>query len=199
MKKTICLFLALSLCSLIMAHSARGAEQDQPEVLSILTEGKTNWNFISDPVDENDLHMVLQAGVNTASAINEQPWVITAITDPEIISQLADTQSSAKAPVMILVSVTNTNEMKILDAGLAVQSMQIAARALGYATKIETAPARTVRNDESGEWAEKLGIPADKSARAVLFIGHADEAADAVTSASSRAEFDSIVHFVTAK
>ena len=63
----------------------------------------------------------------TASAINEQPWVITVITDPEIIAQLADTSERAQAPVMILVSVTSSNEMKILDAGLATQSMQIAA------------------------------------------------------------------------
>ena len=132
----------------------------------------------------------------TASAINEQPWVITVITDPEIIAQLADTSESAKAPVMILVSVTSSNEMKILDAGLATQSMKIAARALGYATKIETAPARMVRNDRSGKWAEQLGIPADKAARAALFIGHAGEEIDSVSSASVRNDFDSVVVFV---
>ena len=143
--------------------------------------------------------MILEAGVNTASAINEQPWIITVITDPEIIAQLADTASSAQAPVMILVSVANSNEMKILDAGLATQNMQIAARALGYATKIETAPARTVRNDKTGQWAATLGIPADKSARAALFIGHANEEADAVSSASVRNDFDSVVHFIQAE
>ena len=165
--------------------------------LSILTDSKTNWNFTDDPVDEDDLHTILEAGVNTASAINEQPWVITVVTDPEIIAQLGDTASTQQAPVMILVSVTNGNEMKILDAGLAAQSMQIAARALGYATKIETTAARTVRNDLSGKWAGLLGIPSDKACRAALFIGHADEDADAVSSASTRNDFDSVVHFVT--
>ena len=97
---------------------------------------------------------------------------------------------------MILVSVTSSNEMKILDAGLATQSMQIAARALGYATKIETAPAGMVRNDRSGKWAEQLGIPADKAARVALFIGHAGEEIDSVSSASVRNDFDSVVVFV---
>ncbi|MBQ9008508.1 MAG: nitroreductase family protein [Clostridia bacterium] len=169
---------------------------DPSAFLSILTEGKTNWNFSTEPVNETDLHTILEAGVNTASAINEQPWIITVITDPEIIAQLADTSGSAKAPVMILISVTSGNEMKILDAGLATQSMQIAARALGYATKIETAPARAVRNDKSGKWAEKLGIPSDKAARATLFIGHADETTDSVSSASARNDFNSVVVFV---
>lgn len=195
------LFAVLTACTMLLClNSASFAEGNDPSAfLSILTEGKTNWYFTDDPVDENDLHTILEAGVNTASAINEQPWVITVITDPEIIAQLADTPESAKAPVMILVSVTSSNEMKILDAGLATQSMQIAARALGYATKIETAPARMVRNDRSGQWAEKLGIPADKAARAALFIGHADEKIDSVSSASVRNDFDSVVVFVPEK
>ncbi|MBQ7485951.1 MAG: nitroreductase family protein [Clostridia bacterium] len=198
MKRIIACLIFCCLLSFLMIPVL--AESSDPSAfLSILTEGKTNWYFTGDPVNDSDLHTILEAGVNTASAINEQPWVITVITDSEIIAQLADTTSSAKAPVMILVSVTSSNEMKILDAGLAVQSMQIAARALGYATKIETAPARAVRNDHSGEWAAKLGIPADKAARAALFIGHADGTADAVTSASARNDFDSVVHFVTGK
>ena len=102
-----------------------------------------------------------------------------------IIAELGDTPSTRQAPVMILVSVTNSNEMKILDAGLATQSMQIAARALGYATKIETTAARTIRNDHSGKWTELLTIPSDKACRAALFIGYADESADAVSSASN--------------
>ncbi|MBR1585564.1 MAG: flavocytochrome c [Clostridia bacterium] len=172
---------------------------DQSAFLSILTEGKTNWNFTTEPVDEDDLQVILQAGVNTASAVNEQPWLINVITDPEIIAELADTQASAKAPVMILISVINSNEMKILDAGLTCQSMQIAARALGYATKIETAAARTVRKDQTGKWAQLFGIPEDKSARAALFIGHADAEADAVSSASLRKDMSEVVTYITGK
>ena len=191
---TILLLITVITGLLVFPSMAEGLDQDS--FLNILTDGKTNWNFTNDPVNESDLRTILEAGVNTASAINEQPWVITVVTNPEIIAQLADTPSSAKAPVMILVSVTSSNEMKILDAGLATQSMQIAARALGYATKIETTAARTVRNDRSGQWAEKLGIPADKACRAALFIGHADEEADAVSSASVRNDFGSVVTFV---
>ena len=53
-----------------------------------------------------------------------------------------------------------------------------------------------VRNDRSGKWAEQLGIPADKAARAALFIGHAGEEIDSVSSASVRNDFDSVVVFV---
>ena len=196
MRKSIAMIAVIALL-LGAVISSLAEERDPSAFLSILTDGKTNWNFTAAPVDENDLHTILEAGVNTASAINEQPWVITVVTDPQIIAQLGDTASTKQAPVMILISVTDGNEMKILDAGLATQSMQIAARALGYATKIETTAARTVRNDRSGQWAELLGIPSDKACRAALFIGHADEDADAVTSASTRNAFDQVVTFIS--
>lgn len=198
MKRFIVLAFALILISCTTSMSFAEAS-DLSSFLSILTDGKTNWNFTAEPVDENDLHTILEAGVNTPSAINEQPWAITVVTDPDIIAQLGDTPSTRQAPVMILVSVTNSNEMKILDAGLATQSMQIAARALGYATKIESTAARTIRNDKTGKWADLLKISTDKSARAALFVGHADEEADAVSSASTRDDFDSIVTFIKAQ
>ena len=196
MKRFIVLAFALILISCTTSMSFAEAS-DLSSFLSILTDGKTNWNFTAEPVDENDLHTILEAGVNTPSAINEQPWAITVVTDPDIIAELGDTPSTRQAPVMILVSVTNSNEMKILDAGLATQGMQIAARALGYATKIETTAARTIRNDHSGKWTELLKIPSDKACRAALFIGYADESADAVSSASTRNDFDQVVSFIT--
>ena len=198
MKRFIVLAFAVILISCATSMSFAEAS-DLSSFLSILTDGKTNWNFTAEPVDENDLHTILEAGVNTPSAINEQPWVITVVTDPDIIAELGDTPSTRQAPVMILISVTNSNEMKILDAGLATQSMQIAARALGYATKIESTAARTIRNDKTGKWADLLKIPSDKSARAALFVGHADEEADAVSSASTRDDFDSVVTFIKAQ
>ena len=193
MNKTVFAVLVL-ICLCHVLHGT--AESRQSDILSVLTEAKTNWSFTSEPVDEQDLHSILEAGVNTASAINEQPWDIAVITDRNLIARLADTPGSAAAPVMILVSVTSSNEMKILDAGLVTQTMQITARILGYATKIETAPARTVRNDSTGNWAEQLGIPADKLARAALFIGHADDSADVLSSSSVRNDFDRVVHFI---
>lgn len=170
------------------------------DFLAILTQSVTNWNFLAGhTVPDDDLETILTAGTNTASAVNEQPWQINVVTQQETIAELADTEESAQASVMILVSVNNSNEMKILDAGLCVQSMQIAARALGYATKVETAPARTIRNDETGKYAELFGIPEDKSCRAALFIGYADEEADAMTSASVRVDMDQVVRYDTAQ
>ena len=198
MRKHIRMMTAAIIAALTAAMSAPLMAQntDNTEILSIMTEAKTDWNFSDESVKEEDIQAILEAGVNTASAINEQPWHFSVITDADIIAELADTPESAKAPVLILVSVTDGNEMKILDGGLATQSMQITARILGYATKIETSAARTVRNDQTGYWNELLDIPDGKTARAALFVGYKEEGADAVSTASTRGSFDELVSFI---
>ena len=182
MKKIVAMAL---LAILGILPAAAYAEALPPALLE-----KTTWIFSDEPVDEADLTAILQAGLNTDSAMNEQPWMFHVITDPETIAALGGIQ----VPVMILVSVTDSNPMKLFDAGLACQSMQIAARSLGYGSKIETSPARTVRGDTSGHWAEMLGIPAGKMAAAAVYIGHREE--DAVSSASTRYDFNDMVKYI---
>ncbi|MCD8023315.1 MAG: nitroreductase family protein [Lachnospiraceae bacterium] len=162
-------------------------------VVDMLVNDRTNWNFTDEAVDEEDLMTILTAGVNASSAVNEQPWVFSVITDQELMEELGVTSI---APVAIMISVDNSNEMKIVDAGLACQTMYITAKALGYGAKVESTAARVVRNDETGEYMERLGIPETMSARALLLIGYADEEADAVSTASERKDFDEVVVFV---
>lgn len=185
MRKIIAMTL-LAILAILPVHAF--AEALPPALLE-----KTTWAFSDAPVDEADLTAILQAGLNADSAMNEQPWMFHVITDSETIEALG----GVKAPVMILVSVTDSNPMKLFDAGLACQSMQIAARSLGYGSKIETSPARMVRNDATGQWAELLGIPAGKMASAAVYIGHRAE--DAVSSASTRFNFNDMVKYIDGK
>lgn len=178
--------------------SQSSATEDTKEnsALTLLTDYRTNWNFKNEAVKDEDLQTILSAGLNSPSALNAKPWQFNVVTDPDLINELADTDGTKTAPVMILVSVDNSNEMKILDAGLATEAMSTAAQILGYSTKIETAPARTIRNDESGKYAEMLEIGEDKSCRAALFIGYPDEnATDTESSATVETGTDGYVKY----
>ena len=188
MRKIIAVLMASMLAMTILP-----ALSEDGGLLSSLVDERTTWRFSDEAVDENDLKSILAAGVNADSAMNEQPWTFHVITDVDLITELS---GSAKAPVMIIVAASQDNQMKLFDAGLAAQSMQIAARALGYGSKIETLPARMIRSDQSGEWNSRLGIPEGEIAVAALFIGHKAEEADALSSASERYDFDVIVKYV---
>lgn len=199
MATTLCACSAPGQSSTSNQSSVAEASTDN-SALQLLTDYRTNWNFSSEAVKEDDLQTILSAGLNSPSALNAKPWQFNVVTDPDLINELADTDGSKTAPVMILVSVDNSNEMKILDAGLATEAMSTAAQILGYSTKIETAPARTVRNDESGKYAEMLEIGEDKSCRAALFIGYPDEkATDAESSATVETGTDGYVKYYTSQ
>lgn len=82
MKKTVSLLLALFLAVCLTAAAVA-----DPVIDTIMAAGTTQA-FTDEPVSEDDLTLILQAGLSAASAINQQPWYFVAITDRETMSQL---------------------------------------------------------------------------------------------------------------
>lgn len=165
--------------------------------LELLTDVATTQYFTDDAVEEGDIDTILDAGINAPSAMNGQKWHFSAITDKEVLEQIAadmaagtvtgtsgsdnGTQSKAgiaDAPLAIVVSCASGSEF---DAGLACQAMSSAAILLGYGTKIISSPTIVLNGENQDEYRELLGIPEDYSAVAVLLVGYADEDVDEST------------------
>lgn len=186
------------------------------DVLALLTDIATTQYFTDEAVDSGDIDTILTAGVNTPSAMNGQNWHFSAITDKELLAQIAEDMSSgissgtgasdngtlakagiADAPLAIVISCAEGSEF---DAGLACQAMSAAAVLLGYGTKIVSSPTIALNGENQSEYRELLGIPEDYSAAAVLLVGYADETidetADGYTGATERNEFESVVTYV---
>lgn len=97
------------------------------------------------------------------------------------------------APLTIVVSCKEGSE---LDAGLAVQNMSAEAQLLGYGTKIMTAPTIALNTDEHKAL---LNVPEEYKISAVLVVGKAasaDENPDAVSSATTRNDFNDVVTII---
>ena len=103
----------------------------------------------------------------------------------------------AGAPLVIVISCSDGSE---LDAGLACQTMSVAAQLLGYGTKIISSPTLAVNGENQAAYREHLGIPENQAAAAFLLIGmedtSMDESADAYTSATPRNPLDEMVTYV---
>ena len=67
---------------------AENAEAGNAVVDTILTAGTTQA-FTDDPVSEEDIQTILQAGLASESAINQQPWFFVAITDQDVMAELS--------------------------------------------------------------------------------------------------------------
>ncbi|MCD8076657.1 MAG: nitroreductase family protein [Lachnospiraceae bacterium] len=162
----------------------------------LVSDIPTTQYFIGDPVTDEDIEMILTAGINSPSAMNSQPWHFSAVTDTTVLQRISDDTSTdiADVPLAIIVSCAEGSE---LDAGIACQTMSIEAQLLGYGSKILSSPV-DILNEE--EYRELLEIPEDYSVVAVLLVGYEDtsldEDVDGNTSATTRDSSNEVVTMV---
>ena len=193
-KLTLGFYVVLSIifsASPVLAGDAASLVEDLPTVQS----------FTADGVAEEDITRIIHAGINSPSAMNQQPWHFSVITDPAVTAEIAsggDMSSGTRAgildaPVVIVISCKEGSEF---DAGLATQTMSIEAQLLGYGTKIFTSPTRTINGARQSEFRRILEIPDGMTSCAVLIVGVENKDPDAVSSATVRYSADVIVSYV---
>ena len=61
----------------------------QPDTLSLVEDIPTIQSFTQDPVAEEDITRIVNAGINAPSAVNSQPWHFSVITDAEVLQDIA--------------------------------------------------------------------------------------------------------------
>lgn len=116
-------------------------------------------------------------------------------------AQMPMASSGAKAalgdsPLAILVYMdeSTASPNPSFDCGLAAQNMYIAAASLGYGVKVISSPTITLNGENHDQICESLGVDPSLTAVAVLLVGKKD--VDAVTSATTRADFDSKISLI---
>ena len=131
----------------------------------------------------NESKMSEQSGIKLTSASNSKADFSKAPNKADI----------GDAPLTIVISCEEGSE---LSAGLAVQNMSAEAQLLGYGTKILTSPTMALNGENQAEYKTLLNIPENQKVVAVLLVGKAasgDENPDALSSATTRNDFDDMV------
>jgi nitroreductase len=124
--------------------------------------------FTSEPVSDDDLNRVLQAGRMAGSAKNQQLNRIVVVTDADDRAKLAECGRFAdwvpSCPVILAIVVPKEGG-RAFDIGRMAQNMMVAAQALGLAS----CPV-TFHHEECTR--ELLGFPDDHEAPMGVGIGH---------------------------
>lgn len=132
---------------------------------TIITKRDTR-SFLPDPVPEDVVRRIVQAGRMAGSSKNTQPCRFIIIDDPtqkEAIAKCGDFAGWVpNAPLLVAVALTDTGTRGEFDAGRAAQNMMLAAWAEGVAS----CPA-TIHHVECGR--ETLGLP--EGWRIAILIG----------------------------
>lgn len=113
------------------------------EVMSNILTRRSVRSYKADPVPEDALMQVLQAGLYAPSAMNRQLWQFTVVVGEANREKLAAPVRAALGnpsynfyapPVLILVSNRKDNGNGKLDTGCAMENMFLAAHSLGLST-----------------------------------------------------------------
>jgi nitroreductase len=187
MKKVI--FVLLILSGFVFSLAAQ--ETSNPGLKAVINHYAAS-NFITGALPKADLDLILQAGVRAPSASNRQPWHFTVVQNQNLAKQLVS--NIVEGNVLIVVSASGdgkTNSREILDCGLAVESIYLAAQALGYGSRIYTGPMDTINSRLKTD----LGLPSGYSAVALVRVGKVQPGVDAVSAASSRKQLGASVNY----
>jgi nitroreductase len=130
-------------------------------------------HFTDQPLSEETLTRILQAGRWSGSAKNVQPWHFIVVRQWETLERLAECgryASHLRGAAVAVVIVTETQSWAAFDAGRAAQNMMLAAWAEGVGSCIATlhdaACARGV-----------LGLLPERQVQAAISFGYPDSQA----------------------
>lgn len=138
------------------------------DVYEAIVSKRDTRSFTDDPVSDDDLRQVLQAGRMAGSAKNQQLNRIVVVTDPGDRAKLGESGKFADwvptAPVVMAIVVPKEGG-KAFDIGRMAQNMMLAAQGLGLASCPVTF------HDQDGARA-LLGFPEDHEAPMGVGVGH---------------------------
>lgn len=149
-------------------------------------------SYRPDPVPDEVIREILEAGRLTASAGNRQSWDFVVVQDQEALQKLADNSSGhglyvAQAAFAVAV-VADKSALGVSDASRAIQNMILAAWAQGVGSNW------VGFSDMLNEINPILGIPDDLDIVAVLPFGYPADASLG-KGIKKRKPFDEVVHW----
>lgn len=205
MKKSLLVFTSLVIFSFVFTACSSNVKTVNNKDL-LITE-KTTQYFTDEAVLESEITAIVNAGINATSAMNKQNWHFSVVTNKDLLKEFKENMSKnmppqmkdqpnlkaqfGDSPLAIVVSCGDKGEY---DAGLASQNMFDYAILSGYGAKIVSSPCKMLNDN----YKEKLSIPSDMNAVAVVMIGKVKkmDGVDGITSASTRKSFDEVVTMI---
>ncbi len=134
-------------------------------VLTAISQRRSIRKYEKTPLTKEQIDTLLQAALEAPSARNAQPWHFSVVQSAEILAEL--NAESAKntgnasmniyfdAPCVIFLSCVKSGRYAVLDCGIAVENIALAAHSMGLGSVILGMPDSAFAGDKK-EYFEKL-------------------------------------------
>ena len=163
-------------------------------VQQAIMDRRSTRGFESTPLTDAEIQTLVDAAVQSPSAMNRQPWHFAFVKDAAILSEfdkvgreyLAQNASEAmkarfadpdyrllmNAPLFVVISTDQEGAFVGVDCGIAVENLALSAMGLGLGSVIVGMPAEVFKCDKADELKAKMGIPAGNRYVIGIIIGH---------------------------
>src|SRR5829696_910206 len=178
------------------ATPALGAQDDTVETWDALRARRNVRQFMEQPVSDEALDRILEAGRRAPSAGNWQPWDFVLVTDRAQLVELAKVWQGARhvaeaaAAIAIVAPEPEDDRQSALlhyDLGQATYAMTVAAADLGVGTGHAAA-------SDQDQAKAVLGFPEGRFLAYLLSVGYPSDRPLAVIERLDRRPFDEVVH-----
>ena len=161
-------------------------------VTELILNSYSPRNFSSVPVSMGDLEMILKCGIKAPSAANRQPWKFIVVRNFPVMQQMIANVTEGNVLITICGVEAQAGSTVDFDCGLATENMTVAAQSLGLGARIYAGPIGNINSTMK----QTLQIPDGYRAVVVLRVGHIENVADAVSTATPRNSYEDVVTFL---
>jgi len=181
----------LLLVLLIGASQLSSGQSSGNPVTDQLLSAWSPREYITEPVTDQQIELILKCGIKAPSGRNNQPWHFTVVKSEAIMKEIIPAVVSGNVLIVISGKETETGGTPDFDCGLATENMFIAATSLGLGARIYGSPvAAAIKNREI------LQIPAGFKPVIILRTGNVAKSADAASGATPRKTIDEVVNYI---
>jgi len=184
--ETKILLLAITL---IIVSNLNGQTTDNC-VTNLILSTYSEKMFISEPVTDQQLDIILKSGMKAPSARNNQPWKFTVIQDEPTMKEIVNNILPGNVLVIVSGLESENGTTQDFDCGLATENMFIAVHGLGLGAHIYGSPAGKVNSNK-----ELFQIPEGFKAVVILRIGNVDKNVDAFSAATPRKSAEEVINY----
>lgn len=163
------------------------------QVLDIIAARRSHRAYKPDQLTEEQLQILLKAGMDSPSAVNRQPWHFTVVQNQELLKEInqAVWEETMKqnpenrsprfsdphfdvfyhAPTVIFISADKENYWHHMDSGIACQNICLAAESIGLGTVILGMPRAAFQNEKADQFRKALHFPQTHDFTIAIAVG----------------------------
>ena len=181
------------------------------QVLDTIAARRSHRAYAPTQLTQEQLQILLKAGMDSPSAVNRQPWHFTVVQNQELLKEInqAVWEETMKqnpenrsprfadpnfdvfyhAPTVIFISADKENYWNHMDSGIACQNICLAAESIGLGTVILGMPRAAFQNEKAEEFRKALLFPETHEFTIAIAVGTPTDHKPAHLPAADRISF----------